>query len=374
MRPLVGGERGVDAEAHRRAAQHRDVAAVLDLPRLEARVGREHVLEFQPIDERQFGRLDPEDGGPHAGRLDEIVERLAQAEENRLERAIVAAGDHRGALEGRAVAGPREDVHLGGGESGQVRRHGDVRAARHGGVPRLHVDAVRARGLDARHGDQHRERALAQIGRPDREDRGRRNRDAAHHGDRAPEAAPLEAAAQVGFLAFLDRGFDEPFEHGRRLAGLLRVARGRSCVDRAEQQLVQRRFVLLEVERHLLVADPPGQRPHEEEPAEAGQHEIRHDARGDDGGRAEAELLEAVRGDEDGADAGAQQHGQAAQDDLPAPPRPDAADRAEQGLAMSLEGRCHGHHPCAMRGNRPATRASMASRTTPAASRYHHTD
>ena len=54
------GERGVHAEADRGAAEHGDVAAVFDLPRLEAGVGGEHVLEFQPIDERQFGRLNPE--------------------------------------------------------------------------------------------------------------------------------------------------------------------------------------------------------------------------------------------------------------------------------------------------------------------------
>ena len=206
-------------------------------------------------------------------------------------------------------------------------RHRHVRAARDGRVARLHVDPVRARGLDVRHGHEHGQRALPEIGGADGEDGGGGDRDAAHHGSGTPETAPLEAAPQVGFLALLDRRFDEALEHRRRLAGGHRRVRRGSGVDRAQQQLLQRGLVLLEVERHLLIGHAARKRPDEEEPAEAGEHEVGDDARGDDGGGAEAKLLEAVRRHEHRADAGTQQHGQAAQHDLPAPPRPHAANR-----------------------------------------------
>ena len=139
----------------------------------------------------------------------------------------------------------------------------------------------------------------------------------------------------------------------------------RADIDRAHQRLLERRFVLLQVERHLLVADAAAERPHEEEPAEDDEHHVGHHAGDDDGGRAEAEALEAIGDREQGEDRGADQHGHAAQHDLPAPAAPDPPDDVQQFVVM-------GHQ--AIRGSRLATAASMTRSRSPTARRYHQSD
>ena len=125
--------------------------------------------------------------------------------------------------------------------------------------------------------------------------------------------------------------------------------------------------MLLEVERHLLVADAAAERPHEEEPAERDEHHVRHDAGDDDGGGAEAELLEAVRRGEQGAGS-------------PAPTstvtlrsttfQRQRARTLPDDVAAVRRGGTSRH----IRGSRLATAASMTRSSSPAARRYHQSD
>ena len=65
--------------------------------------------------------------------------------------------------------------------------------------------------------------------------------------------------------------------------------------------------MFLEVEGHLLIRHAPGERPHEEDPAQPREHYVGHDAGHHHGGRTEAELLEAEGRHQHGGDGS---HGQ----------------------------------------------------------------
>ena len=74
--PRPGRHRRVHAQADRGAAQHGDVAALVDRPRREPGVGRVDELHLHPLDERERGGLDLEHRRAHAGGLHEVLERL----------------------------------------------------------------------------------------------------------------------------------------------------------------------------------------------------------------------------------------------------------------------------------------------------------
>jgi hypothetical protein len=90
-------------------------------------------------------------------------------------------------------------------------------------------------------------------------------------------------------------GFDRLFDHAPHEGRRFGHESGAIGLDRAQQRRLQRRLVLLEVERHLFVGDPTPQRP-DEEPRDQREPRQRHDhARGDDRSAAEAQELQAVR-------------------------------------------------------------------------------
>jgi hypothetical protein len=89
--------------------------------------------------------------------------------------------------------------------------------------------------------------------------------------------------------------------------------------------------VLFEIERHLLVADLPHQRPHEEPAGERRGGEQDEDAESEDGRRAEAQRFERVRRrDERGGRGRNESHG-ALHRELHSPAAPDVPDDVDQG-------------------------------------------
>ncbi len=89
---------GMTRSAHLGAAQHGDVAAVLDLLRLEAGVRREVVLDLEALHVRHVDDLQREDCRAHAIGLDEVLQRLRDVEDHAFVLALVIA-DERQRLE-----------------------------------------------------------------------------------------------------------------------------------------------------------------------------------------------------------------------------------------------------------------------------------
>jgi hypothetical protein len=213
--PAVRGHRRHRPQVNLRAAQDRDVAAVLDLARLESRVGREVVLQLQPLHVRHVGDLERIHRRSHADGLDEVVDRRGQVEERAVV-AVVGAADQRQALEcrGRRLADhERCLIRLEPHEMG-----GDVLvgAARDGGVPRFDLDAIRCGRFDAPRNHQQGGERMTHV-RGSEQEHGSGKED---NGGERPGVAlhrqPLDTAPVLDGAALLDGGFDQPSQQRRR--------------------------------------------------------------------------------------------------------------------------------------------------------------
>ena len=331
-----------------RVPEHGDVAAVLDDARVESRVGREDVLELELRHVGQVDDVEREPGRLHAGRLDEVVRAGPQIEQQDLEEVGVFHRHQRQRLERRARAAAHEQVDVVGVEPEQPGGDRLVGPARHGGVARQHLDLVRARRLDVADGSQQRGDAVPQVVGAEDEQHHGRGRGGAEQPGRPRQPAALDGAPHV-HVAHLRHGRLDQAPHDQRRViatrGPLALA---ALLDGAQHDGLQRRLVLLQVERDPLVGHAPRHRPHEQPPAGADQHEVGRDAKAHDRGRAEPEQLEAVRRGEEGAERGGDENRDAPDGDPQAPAVPHVPNDPEDlGRAAGEPGSvvCHPHGP-----------------------------
>ena len=162
-----------DGDAHIGALQHGDVAAVLDLARLEARVRRIGKFEIELLHVRQLDHVQVEHGRAHARGFDHVLEGLGQVEQHALVSAVLAL-DHRHALKRRLRGLANQD----GGVGGIKARDGGVdhliRALRHLDAARLHLNAIRRCGFCVGGDDEDRRQGVTQVSGAEREQRDRR--------------------------------------------------------------------------------------------------------------------------------------------------------------------------------------------------------
>ena len=193
-------------------------------------------------------------------------------------------------------------------------------------LPGCDLDAVWRRGLDVRRHHQHRRHGVAQERRTEPE---RQQRNHRHRGQRrrvATQRLLLHASGCVHPHAGFDRLFDDAPDERRRFRHVPALTR----LDRAQQRRLERRLVLFEVERHLLVGHAASQR-NEEEPVGRGRHHHEHrDACGDDRCPAEPGPLHAVGGEQEQPERDGRDRYRAAQRQLHAPARTDLRDDLEK--------------------------------------------
>ena len=341
----LGGQRGERPQAHLRALQHGDVAAALHELRIEPRVLGKDVLQLQPVDVRQVDDVERVARRLHPGRLDEVVRAGLQVEQQHLEVFGLVHRHEREPLELAAVSGAHEQVHGLRVEADEPRGDGLVGAAGHGGVARGHVDAVRAGRLDVAGRQQERADPVPQVvGTEQQQQDGAGGRGRQQAG-RAGELLLLDVAPHVGVAHLLDGRFDEAAHDLRRVVepgGALALL---GLLHGAQQRGLQRRLMLLQVERHALVRDAPRHRPDEQPPAGGNQHQVGHDAERDDGGRTEPVQLQPERRGEEGPQRRGDQDREAAHGHAQAPAVPDVPDNAEHLVATAGELRFVGRHP-----------------------------
>ena len=185
--PALGRHRRDDLHAHLGAAKNRDVAAVFNLPGLQAGVRGEVVLELQLLHVRHVHDVEPEGRRAHAARFHEVVERSGEVEQHALEFRVFPNQRH--TLE-RPVGSLAHHQHrLLGGEAVQLRRDRLIRALWHADVARLHLDLVGHGRFDAARHQHERGERVPQIGRPEPEQRQRGEHDQAHRSGVGVQAA-----------------------------------------------------------------------------------------------------------------------------------------------------------------------------------------
>ena len=323
--------------AHLGSPQDGDVPAVLNQTRLKPGIGGEVELELQVIDVRQVDDVDGERLRTHAGGIDVIVRFLPDVEEDRLERAELrrfsvegALRNHRDGLPGRVGAAPHEQVDVVGLEPEELGRRREIRPARDRDVARLHHDAVGAGLVEAPGGDHQRRRTVLQV-------RGGQNKgeeggggDEREIARRPPDLLPLDRRTQIEVLASFHGRAHEPVDESRRIVGAPGPGSALRFLQRAQHGGVERRLVLLEIQRHPLVRHRPCQRPEQVPEPQPGQRQPGQGPKRDDRPGRESEELETVRRDEKRGETGRQHDRETAQGDAHPPPVPHAANYADQ--------------------------------------------
>ena len=159
-RPAVVFIVGNTCTLHLGALQHGDVAAVLDLLRLEAGVGREAILELEALHVGHLDDLHREDRRAHAVGLHEVVERRVDVEEQPLVGAALGARQ-RQRLELAVRRAARHQVGVFGVEPEQRGRDGLIGPLGHRRVPGRHLDASSAPPPRPAADQEHRAERLA---------------------------------------------------------------------------------------------------------------------------------------------------------------------------------------------------------------------
>ena len=219
----------------------------------QLRVGGIAVLEVEPLHERQVGDVETVHGRTHAARLDRILRDVREVEQ-----AIVVASRavsaHRHPRPRRRIRRAHQQVHAIGVEAAQRRRHELVAALGDRRVSRLHGDREHARP-DSRRPTVRaagRARAASTAGPSERDARVTAALTAAKMMRRALEVARVHGTAVVHAAHAIERGAQRA---GRRATASARVrAPDAVHVHGRDHRAVERRFVLLDVERDLGVA------------------------------------------------------------------------------------------------------------------------
>ena len=286
------------AQPHLGATQHGDVAAVLNQPRLEPRIGGEVILELEVLDIGQVDDVEGERLRIDAVGLDKVAGLVTDIEQHRLEPTseprLPFLRDERNLLERCARTGAHEQVDVAGLETKQLGGDIQVGSARDGRVARQHCDAIWARGLDTPGRGHQRGRAETQIGRSQDEGEQRRRR---HHGEvagRAPDLLAFHRRSPVEHAAVLHGRLNESLDERRRVVRIPGLLPALGFLERAQHRRLKRWVVLFQIERHALVGNRVHQRTDQEPIHQPTQRQIGQGPKGDDRRGRKLEELESV--------------------------------------------------------------------------------
>ena len=340
--PEVGvwaGNRREGAQVDTRPAQHGDVAAFVDGPVRQSGVGRKVVHQLEPVHVGQNLHIDAVHLRLDARGTHEVLGDVVHAEEHDLELARVLRPDHGQGPEFAIRAGAQEEFRFSGLETQVARGNPLVRTARDGDVPRGDLDGV---GVHLRRADGRREQhrgAMAQERRSGKEGDEDGETDPHHGGGPAKQPSPLDPVPGVYCARSRDGGLQElPYQRGR-----MRGVRGlgvRSRVDGAQDSGLERRLMLLQVERDLCVGRPPPERAHEKPEPRGEERHPRGDSDSGDHAGAEAGSLHAPGGNQERHQPDPEQHRQPAQRDPHPPSVAHLADGVEQFQSGALVESC----------------------------------
>ena len=165
---------GRHLEADVRAVNGRDIAAWVHGARLQARVGREVVLEDEVLDRREIQHRHGEHRRAHAVGLHEVLGLLVHVEEEAFEAGAFLARDERHALERRARVGADHQRRFDRGEPAERGLDRLVCSPWNLRVARRDVDLVGAGRLGASRDDEQRRQTMAQERRAERHEQRRR--------------------------------------------------------------------------------------------------------------------------------------------------------------------------------------------------------
>ena len=353
--PRLDLEDRQDAEAHLGTPENRDVAAVLDGLVRQPAVAGEAVQEVDLVDVGQVLDPDPVDRRADAGGVDVVVRVGAQVQGDEVVSRGFAADHPLPILPGfRQFEALTDAVHrpllplavrVAGGvqrpqpEFDAVRVEAQHRRAdqligaacdRH--VPRRHDQAVRI--VDGRRppGREQQHRAVLKESRAEQHGHHAGARHTSQRRRETLQRAALDPCGETALLAALDRLLQNlPLEFRRHPLGVRgRTLLHRTQFHRAQHRGLERRLVLLHVERHLARGHTSGKRNPEQPNRESDQRQVGEPAEHVDRALAVEEVVHAPDRDGERSEAGHDQRDQPAQRHLHPPAQANATDHAHQ--------------------------------------------
>ena len=271
LQPQDTGRRrngGEHFQFHHGAGHGGDVPSVLDFPRAETGVVRIAVGKPDLLHVGDVFHLDPKGRREHPVRVDEIVRRLRNPEQEMPEGAVLGIGQHRDRFPNRRFLDAGPEVHPGGGEPFEPGLDPAIRVARDRRIPRLHVYPVRVRVGDVGPGREEQGGSAKQRRRSEKRSHNRHPTDGGQRAPCPPEPGGLDEATLIQRLQPAYRlHHHQPGEVGGNpvAAGTCRWA-SPAEFHATDHRLAERGVVLLDIERHLLIGDPETERPDHETP------------------------------------------------------------------------------------------------------------
>ncbi len=187
-------DRGDHFQFHHGAGHGGDVPSVLDFPRAEAGVVR---ITVGKPDLRHVGDildLDPKRRREHPVRVDVIVRRVRNPEQEMPKGAVLGIGQHRDRFPNRRSLDAGPEVHPRGGEPFEPGLDPAIRVARHRRIPRLHMYPVRVRVGDVGPGREEQGGSAKQRRRSEKRSHNRHPTDGGQRPGGPPEPGGLDEA------------------------------------------------------------------------------------------------------------------------------------------------------------------------------------
>ena len=320
-------DRGRHSDLDPRPGEGRNVAAVLETARREARVAREVVHHFQAVDRRKVGDADGEGPGAHAVRLDVVSRLVGDVQQESLPGPRTVFDHGRGHEAVRALfARVKHDIV--GREAVQRGRDHEIGVARDGRVAGRHRDAVRVDGLRRAVREEERGHAVAKKSRTEEEDGDRRQREPAERPGRASNGLALDPAAVVDAPALAHGALDHFLEQ----RGAFEVISVPGGLHRGQDAGLQGRLVFFQVQGHALVGNATEQRPEDRANEEEGDDQPQDDPERGDRFRTESQKLQGGCRNQEGHEGARQGQGQAPQQELEPPAAADPPHDPENAV------------------------------------------
>ena len=309
-----------------------DVSPVLDLAGAESGVLRIAIEQADLLHVGDVLDLDPERRGQHPVRIDVVVRRFRNPEQQVPEGAVLRVGKHRDRFPERTALDAGAEVHPLRREPFQPGCDPPVRVAGDGRVARVHQHPVGVRVADVPPGRKEEGGAAKQRGR--REQR-RHEGDAPDGGERSSGPAERRGLDQPALVQRLEAADGLLHHQPRQVRGdpapagiVLRFPV--TQLNPAADRFPQRGIVFLDVERHLLVGDPGAERPEDETPDGGPEGEPRRRLQPANHPRRVAQRVHRRRRHPDDQHGGRPDHREA-EEEAPGPPAvPHPADDPEK--------------------------------------------
>ena len=181
--------------------------------------------------------------------------------------------------------------------------------------------------------DEQRRHAVAKKLWAEHHQQRRSHKAAAERERQTPHHFATDGLAVVERAHLRDRILDDAIEQRLRHFRLARARRFRRHLHRTDQLFLQRRILLFDVERDLIVGDAAAQRPEQPHGHQRDDRDKHDNAETQDRFRRKGQRLQARRRQDEGEDDAGQHKETAAQRELHAPPLADVLDDLDQFCA-----------------------------------------